>query len=118
MNEPRVVKRRTVAWLLLGMLALGIVVTAPLIVAVAHQRRIDTQSTAIDKNADAIARLARVEKRLDTDRVHSDFQACLARLSTWQIASSFVLYETSPGKERETLLSFLPPRPKCIDPGS
>lgn len=100
-------KRRTVALLVAVVFAVGVLITAPLVVAVVHQRR-------IDENANAISRIGRLERERTVDANRFEYETCLANLQTWTIADDFVLYETSPGRERSTLLGLLGAQPRCV----
>lgn len=75
-----------------------------------HQLQIVTRQQKDDeKNAKA------AQKQTDQRILYS---TCLSNQRTWVIADSFILYETSPGQERSTLLGLLDARPVCHKPRS
>jgi len=111
--------------LIIGLVILAVLVllSVPVVGWLRHQQRIDSNASSLARLtklehdlARAQSELAAVVERENRDRVESAYQVCLANLATWNIADSFVLYETDPGKERDTLLGFLPPQPVCVKP--
>lgn len=105
------------------LVALVLVVTAPMVALVVHQVRINQTASITSENSDAISRLTKVEKDLRAqidkeraDRAEAHYENCLNLLSMWTIDDAVILFETSPGSERSTLLGFLPAQPHCVKP--
>lgn len=103
--------------------AILLVVSAPIVALVAHQVRIDKTQSATVVNATGIARLNRLERDLAAeikqeaaDRAEAHYENCESLLKMWTIDNAATLFETSPGPERSTLLAMLPPQPHCVKP--
>ncbi len=116
--------KRLYVTIALVIVAVILVVSAPVVAVAVHQVRLNSQASTLTRltalesaNAAQIKRINQLEADRKIDAAASAYATCVASLSTWTFEDAVLLYfERSPGPERTFLLSILPAQPHCVKP--